>query len=160
MVNLAELRGIPLSSEPILKSGNVDEFGRVLRTSSAPEKNKRLYTIKTDEKPQLIFDEHSESWKVQSGNKRYTLFDEKQGLAHFRDTNGQPIYYDSRIPVKEGEEPYREEVDGKMIIKFGPNHKYTMPAESETGEMYDQMRYEKGGTITVAVSKVCLFAFF
>lgn len=153
MVNLNELRGIPLSSEPMVKTGNIDEFGRIIRTASALEKNKRLYTIEADEKPRLIFDEHSESWKVQSGNQKYTLFDEKQGLAHFKDTNGEPVYYDSRIPVKEGEEPYREEVDGKMIIKFGPDHKYTMPAESENGDMYDQMRYERGGTITVAASR-------
>lgn len=150
MVNLNKLRGIPLPSKPTSHTVNINEFGQIIGWSPMKQ---RLFTIEKNEKPQLIFDEHSESWQVQCGNKRYTLFDEKLGLAHFKDTDGQPIYYDSRIPVKEGEEPYREEVNGKMIIKFGPDHKYTMPAESENGEMYDQMRYEKGCTVTVAISK-------
>lgn len=86
---------------------------------------------------------------IKCQDKLYPLFDEKGGLSEFVDTEGHSISYDSRIPVKEGEEPILEEVEGKHIIKFGKNHEYRIPLESANGEYYSQMKHENGGTINI-----------
>lgn len=155
MVNLNQLRGIPFETNklPSASSGNFDKYGRVIRSALAPCKDKTVHIVTSDAKPQLIFDQDCEEWKVKCGEKIFPLFDEKQGLTGFQDDKGKRIHYDHRIPVKEGEEPYKEVIDGKTVIKFGPDHRYTMPYESKNGETYEQMKYEKGGTVGVYKSK-------
>lgn len=142
---LRQLRGLETTSE---HRACFDEFGRIIRENK-PKKNKITYQVENDAKIELVLDEHTKTCMVKCQNKMYPLFDEQNGKAEFVDNTGKTIDYDSRIPVKEGEEPIREEINGKSIIKFGKNHEYTIPFESQNGEYYTQMKYEKGGTINI-----------
>lgn len=142
--NLRQLRGL----EPIHEQAHFDEYGRIIRENK-PKKNKTTYQVEDNAKIELMLDEQTKTCMVKCQDKTYPLFDEQNGMAEFIDSKGNPIYYDSRIPVKEGEEPIREEIDGKQIIKFGKNHEYTIPFESQNDEYYTQMKYEKGGTINI-----------
>ncbi|MBE6448227.1 MAG: hypothetical protein E7018_02890 [Alphaproteobacteria bacterium] len=125
-----------------------DEYGRIIRENK-PKKNKITYQVEDDAQIELMLDEQTKTCMVKCKDKTYPLFDEQNGMAEFVDSKGNLIYYDTQIPVKEGEEPIREEIDGKHIIKFGKNHEYTIPFESQNGEYYTQMKYEKGGTINI-----------
>lgn len=142
---LRQLRGL----EPIKESkAHFDEYVRIIRENK-PQKDKTTYQVEDGAKIELVLDEQTKTCMVRCQDKTYPLFDEQNGLAEFVDSTGKPIFYDSRIPVKEGEEPIREEIDGRHIIKFGKNHEYTIPFESQNGEYYTQMKYEKGGTINI-----------
>ena len=125
---------------------SIDEYGNIVGATD----DKHYYVIENGISPQLFFDEKTSSYKVKCGIQIYPLFDEKNGMSRFKNSNGEQIGYDTRIPVKEGEEPIKFEENGKQMLKFGPNHKYIMPYESQNGEVYTQMKYEQGGTINIA----------
>lgn len=142
---LRQLRGLEAKNEHTV---HIDEFGMIIRENK-PKKDKITYQVENGAKIELMLDEQTKTCVVKCQGKTYPLFDEQNGMAEFVDSTGKAIYYDSRIPVKAGEEPIREEIDGKSIIKFGKNHEYTIPFESQNGEYYTQMKYEKGGTINI-----------
>lgn len=125
---------------------SIDEFGNIVGVAD----NKHYYVIEDGNLPQLFFDENTSSYKVKCGTQVYPLFDEKSGMSRFKNSSGETIGYDTRIPVKKGEEPIKFEENGKQMLKFGPEHKYVMPYESQNGEVYTQMKYEQGGTINIA----------
>ena len=131
-----------------LSGRRFNQYGQIHRTDK-PYKDKKTYTIEEGAELEFVLDEYSKTCMVKCQDKLYPLFDEKNGKAEFVDTDGYAVYYDARIPVKEGEEPIREEIDGKSVVKFGKNHEYTIPFASENGEYYTQMKYETGGTINI-----------
>ena len=112
-----------------------------LSEKNKPKKNKITYQVQDNAKIELMLDEQTKTCMVKCQDRTYPLFDEQNGMAEFIDSKGNLIYYDSRIPVRKGEEPIKEEIDGRHIIKFGKNHEYTIPFESQNGE--------KGGTINI-----------
>lgn len=125
---------------------SIDEYGNITGINDC----KHYYVIENGISPQLFFDEKDHFYKVKCGTHIYPLFDEKYGMSRFKNQDGEIIGYDTRIPVKKGEEPIKFEKDGKQMLKFGPDHKYIMPYESQNGEVYTQMKYEQGGTINIA----------
>ena len=131
-----------------LSGRSFDQYGRIHRTDK-PYKDKKTYTIEEGAELEFVLDEYSKTCMVKCQDKLYPLFDEQNGLAQFVDSRGNSIHYDARIPVKEGEEPIREEIDGKSVIKFGKNHEYSIPFSSQNGEYYHQMKYEAGGSINI-----------
>jgi len=131
-----------------LSGRRFNQYGQIHRTDK-PYKDKKTYTIEEGAELEFVLDEYSKTCMVKCQDKLYPLFDEQNGLAQFVDSRGNSIHYDARIPVKEGEEPIREEIDGKSVIKFGKNHEYSIPFASENGEYYSQMKYETGASINI-----------
>jgi len=126
-----------------------NQYGQRHRTDQ-PQKDKEIYTIEKGAELEFVLDEQTKTCMIKCKDKFYPFFDEKGGQAEFVDTEGYSIQYDTRIPVKEGEEPILEEQEGKHIIKFGKNHEYQVPFASVNGEYYTQMKYENGGTINIS----------
>ncbi len=126
----------------------VNEYGEIIRTN-VKKSEKSSYQISDNIQPELFFDEKEKCYKVKCGTAVYPLFDEEKGLSHFMNSKGEEVYYDSRIPVKDGEEPILSKINGKYMLKFGPDHKLLMPYESRNGEIYSQMKHEYGGTINI-----------
>ena len=134
-----------------LSGRGIDKYGRALTVNVyIPQKDKEIYTIEKGAELEFVLDEQRKTCMIRCQDKLYPLFDEKNGHAEFIDTDGNSVYYDNRIPVKEGQEPILEELEGKYIIKFGKNHAYHIPYESENGEIYTQMKYDKGSTINIS----------
>ncbi len=125
-----------------------DEYGRI-KNQNQKQKNKTTYQIASDATLNLVLDEQNKTCQILCEGKLYPLFDEKNGLAEFVDQQGNLMHYDKRISIKPGQEPIVEIVNGRELIKFGPNHEYKIPFASENGEYYTQMKYETGETINI-----------
>ncbi|MBE6444699.1 MAG: hypothetical protein E7019_01375 [Alphaproteobacteria bacterium] len=96
---IQQLRGLELVEEP---KARFDEYGRIIRKNK-PKKNKTIYQVEDGAKIELVLDEQTKTCMVKCQDRTYPLFDEQNGKAEFVDSKGNPIYYDSRIPVREGE---------------------------------------------------------
>jgi len=127
------------------------KYGERINPNSGKKRgNKIIHQVIDGAQIELVLDEQTKTWMAKCQDKLYPVFTKENGLATFEDSTGHQIYYDSRIPVKEGEEPIREGTNEEnSMIKFGPNHEYEMPFSSQNGEYYTQMRYENGRTINI-----------